>query len=100
MESFVEWVAWMAARFKGKTRFRVAFDGPPRIFNAPRPDGLDLYFGKEEGADAVLLDQARYLCGSGEKVTIVTADQDLAEQAMGEGADHMRPEEFIARWKR
>lgn len=91
IEEFLEWVGWAAARRKGRG-FRVAFDGPPRSCTAW--PGVQLFWGREEGADAVLLDQVRYLVHGGEKVVLVTADHALAEQAEREGAESMLPEAF------
>jgi hypothetical protein len=95
MDSFVEWVGWMAARHK--KAFRVAFDGPPRSFAGA--SGVQVLFGKEAGADAVLLDQVRYLVHSGETVTLVTADRALADEAEREGASTILPEAFFKKFR-
>ena len=95
MDSFVEWVSWMAARHN-KT-FKVAFDGPPR--SLPSASGVQLLFGKEAGADAVLLDQVRYLVHSGEAVTLVTADRALADEAEREGGSTILPEAFFKKFR-
>lgn len=94
MESFVEWVSWMIARHRKK--IRVTFDGPPRRFAA---SGVDVSFGKESGADAVLLDQVRYLVHSGESVTLVTADRALSDEAEREGAMTILPEAFYKKFR-
>ena len=99
MESFLEWAGWMTARHRKKNvHFRVVFDGPPRAFETPKTDGVSLYFGEEGGADRVLLDQARYLCHRGESIILVTADQALAREARSEGAESVRPEEFVRKF--
>jgi hypothetical protein len=95
MESFVEWVGWMSARHKKK--IRLAFDGPPRRFESGA--GIDISFGKEAGADSVLLDQVRFLVHSGESAVLVTADRALADEAEREGATTMRPEEFFQKFR-
>ena len=92
---FLEWMTWMASRYRSRGwRFRVAFDGPPRSFAVEGLNLLDLLYGREEGADHVLLDQARFLGHVQQRVVLVTADRELAEKGKAEGAESMRPEEF------
>lgn len=96
---FLDWTAWLAARYSPQHSFRVVFDGFPRSYDVPKTEGLDTFFGKEGGADRVLLDQARYLAASGQKVVVVTADGELQDLAMQEGAQALLPEEFLKKFK-
>ena len=97
---FLETMSWLAARYAPQGHsFRVVFDGAPRVLGAARIDGLDVFFGKEAGADRVVLDQARYLTSSGKKVVVVTADGGLQDLAAEEGAESMLPEEFLRKFR-
>ena len=96
--TFLEGLGWLAARY-GSHSFRVVFDGAPRGLASGLPSGVDVYFGKEGGADRVVLDQARYLAASGRTVVVVTADRELQDLAAEEGAQSILPEEFLKRFK-
>lgn len=67
----------------------LVFDGAHRPLAAGAPSNLRVRFARERRADDLLLDSVRALRRAGGKVTVVTGDGELAEQALEEGARHV-----------
>ncbi len=72
----------------------VVFDGFHRAVPSVNRERLRIIFSDEETADSVILERVRSLVYFKEKVTVVTRDRDLANEARRENAKTLDPQKF------
>ncbi len=72
----------------------LVFDGFYREIPAVNRERLRVIFSDEAKADSIILERIRSLIYFKEKVTLVTRDQDLAQEARRENAKILDPQKF------
>ena len=72
----------------------LVFDGFYREIPAGNRERLRVIFSDEAKADSIILERIRSLIYFKEKVTLVTRDQDLAQEARRENAKILDPQKF------
>lgn len=83
--------AWASAQ--KETEVEIVFDGGFRSLGGKTPDSaMRVLFSNHETADALIVERARALRFYGRKVTVVTWDRGLAEDARAEEAKIMDPQ--------
>ena len=72
----------------------LVFDGFYRAIPAVNRQRLRVIFSDQDKADSIILERIRSLIYFKEKVTLVTRDRDLAEEARRENAKILDPQKF------